>query len=214
MDKPDGIYVIRPQAAEAFIEQLEIRKFFGVGKVTEKKMHALGIFTGADLKRLSEVQLQTEFGQTGGYYYRVARGIDDRPIRTHRVRKSIGKETTFEGNLTDKAAIWQTLLGIAERLEVILDAKKLRAKTVTLKVKYSDFQLNTRSKTTTFGCTSKQEISAILPELLRKTEVGKRPIRLIGISLANLQATNQNEDPSKRLISSSQGREDPQLGLF
>jgi DNA polymerase-4 len=214
MDKPDGIYVIRPEAAEAFIEQLEIRKFFGVGKVTEKKMHALGIFTGADLKRLSEVQLQTEFGQTGAYYYRVARGIDDRPIRTHRVRKSIGKETTFEGNLTDKAAIWQTLLGIAERLEVILDAKKLRAKTVTLKVKYSDFQLNTRSKTTTFGCTSKQEISAILPELLRKTEVGKRPIRLIGISLANLQATNQNEDPSKRLISSSQGREDPQLGLF
>jgi len=103
MDKPNGLYVIRPEAAEAFIEQLDIRKFFGVGKVTEKKMHALGIYTGADLKRLSEVELQTEFGSSGAYYHRVARGIDERPVQAHRVRKSIGKETTFEGNVTNKA---------------------------------------------------------------------------------------------------------------
>ena len=87
MDKPNGLYVIRPEAAEAFVEQLDIRKFFGVGKVTEKKMHALGIYTGADLKRLSLVELQTEFGSSGAYYYRVARGVDERPVRTHRVAK-------------------------------------------------------------------------------------------------------------------------------
>jgi len=214
MDKPDGIYVIRPENAETFIEQLNIRKFFGVGKVTEKKMHSLGIYTGADLKRLSEVELQTEFGQTGAYYHRVARGIDERPVRPHRVRKSIGKETTFEGNVVDKAAIWQTLLGITERLEVILESKQLLAKTVTLKVKYSDFQLNTRSKTTALGCVSGQEISAVLPELLRKTDVGKRPIRLIGISLANLHSIDESERLNKSSSRSGQFIEDPQLGLF
>ncbi len=210
MDKPDGLYVIRPEAAEAFVEQLEIRKFFGVGKVTEKKMHRLGIYTGADLKRLSEVELQTEFGQSGAYYHRVARGIDERPVRSNRVRKSIGKETTFEGNVTNKASIWQTLLGIAERLEVILESKQLRARTVTLKVKYSDFQLNTRSKTEPLGVVSKEGISGILPELLRKTEVGKRPIRLIGITLANLQLIDQE------VVSQDSNRvtDDPQLGLF
>ena len=210
MDKPDGLYVIRPEAAEAFVEQLEIRKFFGVGKVTEKKMHGLGIYTGADLKRLSEVELQTEFGQSGAYYHRVARGIDDRPVRSHRVRKSIGKETTFEGNVTNKASIWQTLVGIAERLEGILESKQLLAKTVTLKVKYSDFQLNTRSKTETLGFISKEEITGVLPELLRKTEVGKRPIRLIGITLANLRSSDQDEASPKPQGTS----EDRQLGLF
>ncbi|MFT6407335.1 MAG: DNA polymerase-4 [Arenicella sp.] len=214
MDKPDGIYVIRPEAAEAFVEQLDIRKFFGVGKVTEKKMHALGIYNGADLKRLSELELQIAFGQTGGYYHRVARGIDERPVSSHRVRKSIGKETTFEGNVINKAVIWQTLLGIAERLEEILESKQLLAKTVTLKVKYSDFQLNTRSKTSDLGCISKQEISAVLPELLRKTEVGKRPIRLIGISLANLQSTDESEERSKPPSSRQKSLEDTQLGLF
>ena len=210
MDKPNGLYVIRPEAAEGFIEQLDIRKFFGVGKVTEKKMHKLGIYTGADLKRWSEVELQTEFGQSGAYYYRVARGIDERPVRPHRIRKSIGKETTFSSNLLDKAEIWQTLLGIAERIETILESKQLMAKTVTLKVKYSDFTLNTRSKTHNIGLVSKEQISGALPELLRKTEVGSRPIRLIGITLASLQSVNEQDKAAKPQSVS----ENPQLGLF
>jgi DNA polymerase-4 len=106
------------------------------------------------------------------------------------------------------------LLGIAERLEGILESKQLLAKTVTLKVKYSDFQLNTRSKTTALGCISRQEISAVLPELLRKTEVGKRPIRLIGISLANLHSTDESLALKTSSGSSEQFTEDPQLGLF
>jgi DNA polymerase-4 len=210
MDKPDGLYVIRPEVAEIFVEQLDIRKFFGVGKVTEKKMHALGIYTGADLKKKSEVELQTEFGQSGSYYHRVARGIDERPVRSHRIRKSIGKETTFEGNVVNKAPIWKTLLGIAERLEATLESKQLLARTITLKVKYSDFELNTRSKTELGGFISKDDISGVLPELLRKTEVGKRPIRLIGITLANLRSTNESAGSSEI----APAEDHPQLGLF
>lgn len=209
MDKPDGIYVIRPEAAEDFIDALDIRKFFGVGKVTEKKMHAIGIYTGADLKRLSEVELQTEFGQSGAYYYRVARGVDDRPVRAHRVRKSIGKETTFDSNVVNKVPIWQTLVGIAERLEGILEHKQLSAKTITLKVKYSDFQLNTRSKTDALGFMSKESMTGALPELLKKTDVGTRPIRLIGITLANLQKADDEEGSALQKAQQHQ-----QLGLF
>ena len=210
MDKPNGLYVIRPEAAEAFIEQLDIRKFFGVGKVTEKKMHAIGIYTGADLKRLTEVELQTEFGQSGAYYYRVARGIDERPVRAHRIRKSIGKETTFDSNIVNKAAVWQTLLGIAERLESILEEKQLMAKTITLKIKYSDFELNTRSKTDVRGFTSKESMTGTLPELLKKTEVGTRPIRLVGVTLANLhKAGDQGKRDALEKI-----QENRQLGLF
>jgi DNA polymerase-4 len=210
MDKPNGLYVIRPEAAEAFIEQLDIRKFFGVGKVTEKKMHAIGVYTGADLKRLTEVELRTEFGQSGAYYYRVARGIDERPVRAHRVRKSIGKETTFDSNIVSKAAVWQTLLGIAERLESILEEKQLMARTITLKIKYSDFELNTRSKTEALGFASKESMTGTLPELLKKTEVGTRPIRLVGITLANLHKSGEQD--RQGIIEKVQ--ENRQLGLF
>lgn len=208
MDKPDGLYVIRPEAASAFVEQLEIRKFFGVGKITEKRMHALGIYTGADLKKLSEVQLQTEFGATGSYYYQVARGVDKRPVRASRQRKSLGNETTFEHNLLDKKEIWQTLQNIASTLEGYLQNKSLLAYTLTLKLRYSDFTIITRSKTRKQPYVSCEDICAELPELLRKTEVGRRPIRLIGITLAKLASAQDNELETKVSMDSSQ------LGLF
>ena len=211
MDKPDGLYVIRPEAAAAFIEQLEIRKFFGVGKVTEQKMHKLGIFTGADLKSLDKSQLQQYFGRSGDYYYNIARGIDDRPVRARRERKSIGAETTFEKNLLDKALIWQKLLGLCERIERSLEDKNRQAKTVTLKVKYSDFTLNTRSKTGANAVLSKAQISEILPELLKKTEVGQRPIRLIGVSVSNLSKLGEPDVDSNAQTSDQAGQ---QLGLF
>ncbi len=210
MDKPDGLYVIRPESAEAFVEQLEIRKFFGVGKVTEQKMHGLGIYTGADLKRFSEVELQTEFGQSGQYYYRVARGIDERPVRAHRTRKSIGNETTFESNILDKALIWQTLQRLAERVEAILESKQMAARTITLKLRYADFQLNTRSKTEPSLIVSKEDMLGLLPNLLRKTDAGTRAIRLIGITLSNLEKL----DDSGSVAPASEVREHPQLGLF
>ncbi|GHA10284.1 DNA polymerase IV [Arenicella chitinivorans] len=210
MDKPDGLYVIRPELAQRFIDQLPIRKFFGVGKVTEQKMHRLGIFTGADLKARTELELQTAFGQSGGYYYRVARGIDDRPVRAHRVRKSLGKETTFSRDVTDKKFIWQTLLELAESLETALENKQMMARSLTLKLRYADFKLITRSKTGISLYTSAEDIVGDLPELLRKTEAGARPIRLIGITLSNLY--KHIDEQSKSAV--SEVRDSPQLGLF
>ena len=209
MDKPDGLYVIRPEAAADFVEKLEIRKFFGVGKVTEKRMNALGIYTGADLKKLNEVQLQTEFGASGSYYYQVARGVDLRPVRASRQRKSIGSETTFANNLVDKKEIWQTLENLASKLEGHLHSKSLLAYTLTLKIRYSDFTLITRSKTRQRAYVGSQDICNELPELLRKTEVGTRPIRLIGVSLAKLKAI-QDDAPNDKTLA----KDSSQLGLF
>ncbi len=211
MDKPDGLYVIRPEAADAFIEQLEIRKFFGVGKVTEKKMHKRGIFTGADLKALDKAKLTQYFGRSGDYYYNIARGIDDRPVRVHRERKSIGAETTFEKNLLNKAQIWQKLLSLCERVERTLQTKGLQARTVTLKVKYSDFTLNTRSKTSLSAVQNQAHLIEVLPELLKKTEVGSRPIRLVGVSVSTLSKRGEDEAHSSQSLNIEQGK---QLGLF
>lgn len=211
MDKPDGLYVIRPEVAQEFIEQLEIRKFFGIGKVTEKKMQALGIYHGSDLKALSQLQLQTQFGSSGDYYYNIARGIDERPVRPHRTRKSIGSETTFDHNLKDKKQIWQTLQSLASSVAESMEKRNLGARTVTLKVRYADFQLITRSKTDDELTQSRQQILDILPELLKKTEVGTRPIRLIGVTLANLK---EMVEESEQQTVGPTIVDDPQLGLF
>ncbi|GAA6138010.1 DNA polymerase IV [Arenicella sp. 4NH20-0111] len=210
MDKPDGLYVIRPESAEQFIESLEIRKFFGVGKVTEKKMQKLGIFTGADLKALNKQQLQAYFGRSGAYYYNIARGVDERPVRSHRVRKSIGAETTFEQNIVDKSVIWQTLLRLCERVHGVLSDKKMDARTVTLKVKYSDFTLNTRSKTLSESFSDKDHISGVLPELLKKTQAGSRPVRLVGVSVSNLTLKREPDSP----VWPAKPTPGSQLGLF
>ncbi len=209
MDKPDGLFVIRPENAQAFIEQLEIRKFFGVGKVTEKKMQRLGIYTGADLKKLSKVKLQEYFGRSADYYYNIARGIDERPVRTHRVRKSIGAETTFEHDMLDKAAIWDTLQKLAERVEKSLDSKRMVARTITLKVRYADFTLNTRSQTHDSAFVTKDEMLVLLPPLLKKTDVGRRPIRLIGMSVSKLFERQEKTTADLSLKQSGH-----QLGLF
>ena len=211
MDKPDGLYLIRPEAAESFIEQLEIRKFFGIGKVTEKKMQSLGIFVGADLKRLSKIQLQTQFGKSGNYYYNIARGIDERPVRAHRVRKSLGNETTFENNVTDKKEIWQTLQRLSTKLAEMTKKRNLVARTLTLKVRYADFKLITRSKTPEQPMQSLEDILKTLPELLQKTEVGHRPIRLIGVTFANFR---DNAGTASYNTKSQVVLENPQLGLF
>lgn len=210
MDKPDGIYIIRPEAADAFIEQLNIRKFFGVGKVTEKKMHKLGIYTGADLKALTEAQLKAYFGRSGEYYYRIARGIDNRPVRKHRVRKSIGAETTFETNLIDKNLIWKELVKLTAKVEAALNTRRMMARTITLKVRYADFSINTRSKTIVEPIKTKDEILTVFPELLDKTEVGQCPIRLIGVSLSNLIANDLRQISTEIDVMPTGS----QLGLF
>ncbi|MFW5427158.1 MAG: hypothetical protein ACKE8R_07885, partial [Methylophagaceae bacterium] len=149
--------------------------------------------------------------QTGDYYYNIARGIDDRPVRAHRTRKSVGNETTFENNLRDKKQIWSTLKRLANNVSEVMNKKNLVARTLTLKVRYSDFQLITRSKTCEQPIQTQDEILEVLPELLKKTEVGKRPIRLIGVTFANLQTIEGESDDNTTIDQVNEGQ---QLGLF
>lgn len=186
MDKPDGLYVILPEQAESFISALPIRKFFGVGKVTEQKMLGLGIETGADLRKWDELKLSRFFGKSGSYYYRIARGIDERAVQTSRVRKSIGKETTFSTDLTDLGEIHQKLVAIAEKITALIQERELVAKTLTLKVKYQDFILNTRSRSLDGYFEKLDHILDELPALLDRTELGVRPCRLLGLSFSGL----------------------------
>ena len=204
MDKPNGLYVIKPENAEAFIEKLEVRKFFGVGKVTEAKMHRLNIFTGLDLKKQSIGFLAQHFGNSAQHYYNIARGIDERPVKSQRTRKSIGKETTYSQDILDKVTIWETLDGIVQRVIDVLENKEMVARTLTLKVKYRDFKQITRSKTVMTDLCSKQQLLDLLPELLRKTDVGLVPIRLIGVSLSSLKDKKNTDTIEGKL----------QLGLF
>jgi DNA polymerase-4 len=186
MDKPDGIYVIRPEQGEAFVATLPVGKFYGVGKVTEKKMKTLGIHTGADLRLRSVSMLQTHFGKAASYYYHIARGIDERRVISHRQRKSIGAETTFENDLTDTAEMLEQLKRLAERIGDNLASKQLQAKTLTIKVKYHDFHQVTRSKTVDGVISSYQDIEKWLSYLLAKTEAKTRSVRLLGVSVSSL----------------------------
>lgn len=185
MDKPDGLYVIRPEQAIEFIRTLAIRKFFGVGKVTEQKMHQHNILTGLDLERYSEAELCQMFGKAGSYYYKIVRGIDNRPVVSNRKRKSIGKETTFGDDLTDMNAINDHFAKLVDRVHNILQERKLFAGTITIKVKYHDFTQITRSISPDRAIQDLYSLKASLPKLIDKTELGNRPCRLLGVSVSN-----------------------------
>ncbi len=186
MDKPDGLFVITPQQGERFVETLPIRKFHGVGRVTEQKMKTLGIETGADLKRRSLEELVEVFGKVGGYYYDAAHGVDDRPVEPGRVRKSVGSETTFEKDLRKPEDMLAQLRDRAARVSEILVAKELTGRTVTVKVKFSDFSLVTRSHTLDHTLSGRNEMLSLLPGLLEKTGAMQYPVRLLGVSVSNL----------------------------
>ena len=193
MDKPDGLYVIRPEQADEFVQSLPIRKFFGVGKVTEQKMQSMGIRTGADLRAHSETDLIRMFGKAGRYYFKIARGDDDRTVKPNRERKSIGTETTFARDLIDLSEIRQQLNALAEKIAELASKRQLMAKTLTLKVKYEDFTLITRASSQHTSdqryYSSVLEITERLDELIEKTELGHRPCRLLGLSLSNFHST-------------------------
>ena len=144
LEKPDGLTVIRPDQAEAFIATLPVERFFGVGPVTAKKMTSSGIHTGQDLRDRSEAELVRLFGKAGHHYHRISRGIDEREVKPDRPHKSIAAETTFEADLTDPKEMLQRLQPLAERVIERSNAAKAYGRTVTLKIKYRDFTINTR----------------------------------------------------------------------
>ena len=185
MNKPDGITVITPDMADEFIDRLPIRKFFGVGKVTEEKMLSLGIKTGADLKKYKKEQLIQIFGKSGSYFYDIAQGLDDRPVEPNRIRKSIGKETTFLEDIDDTDQMLEILEDIAVRLENSLEKREAKGRTITLKMKYFDFQSITRSVTIDEPADSASVIMKYVRPLLSKTEAGEKKVRLLGISISN-----------------------------
>ena len=192
MNKPNGMTVILPEEAEAFVESLAIEKFHGIGKVTAAKMHSLGILTGADLKQRSLNFLVKSFGKAGHYYYSIARARDERAVEANRIRKSIGAENSFAEDLRDKATIIIKLEQIAQTLKKRIDRYQASGKTLTLKVKFSDYQQITRSRTFENCINSLDAITTEAVELLKIVELEGKSIRLLGISLSNL-------DNSKKL---------------
>ncbi len=184
-NKPNGITVIPPDRADDFIDRLPIRKFHGVGQATEKKMRELGIRTGRDLKAFRKEDLIRYFGKSGNYFYAIAHGQDERPVNPERVQKSLGKETTFDEDLADRNRMLEILTHIAERLEGLIQKNDIHGMTVTLKVKYADFQCITRSITDTEPVRDAQRMMAHVRLLLENTEAGPRKVRLLGITISN-----------------------------
>ncbi len=190
-NKPNGMTVILPEDAIDFVENLPIEKFHGIGKVTATKMHDLGIRTGADLKERELEFLVQQFGKVGKYYYKIARAQDDRAVEPNRIRKSIGAENSFAEDLSDKATILQELEQIAQTLQERLEKHQASGRTLTLKVKFSDYQQITRSKTLLTPISELNEIITQAIALFEAIELGDRNIRLLGISLSNLGNTKK-----------------------
>jgi DNA polymerase-4 len=191
--KPDGLFFIPPEKAATFIEKLPIEKFFGVGKVTAKKMHDMGIRNGFDLKQWSEVDLIQKFGKVGTYYYQISRGIDNRDVNPVRIRKSLGAENTFPEDLNDMRSINRELEKILTVLIRRMKRTNTKGKTLTLKVKYTDFQQITRSQTMPEWLEQEEDIRNLYLKMLQGLEL-RQGIRLLGLSLSNLNHEIEKKD--------------------
>ncbi len=190
INKPNGQKTINPDEVLAFLEELPIRKFYGVGKVTTEKMYQLGIFTGLDLKNKPLEFLEKHFGKSGSYYYNVVRGIHNSEVKVNRIAKSVAAEHTFDENLSSEIFMAEKLEQIAVVLEKRLKRNNVAGKTVTLKIKYSDFTQQTRSKTLPYFISDKSLLFETAKELLYQ-EKPKDSVRLLGISLSNLNTESK-----------------------
>ncbi|OAB80325.1 DNA polymerase IV [Cochleicola gelatinilyticus] len=185
INKPNGQKTVPPEDVIEFLENLDVKKFYGVGKVTKEKMYRHGIYTGKDLKGKSLEYLSEHFGKSGAYYYHVVRGIHNSTVKPSRTRKSLAAERTFSENISSELFMMERLEDIAEEVERRLAKSKVAGKTITLKIKYSDFTLQTRSKTLPFYTATKSLIVNTVKDLLYQ-EPMKESVRLLGISLSNL----------------------------
>jgi DNA polymerase IV len=184
--KPSGLTLITPEQSEAFIAELPIGKFHGIGEATERKMKELGIHTGKDLRERDEVDLVRFFGKSGHFYFRIARGIDDRPVEPHRTRKSVGAENTYAEDIADLDVMMDRLMDIAHTLEMRMERANASGRTITLKVRYDDFEIATRSMTLASEVRESEVLYRTACNLLPLTEAGNRKVRLLGISVSNL----------------------------
>ncbi|WP_299108642.1 DNA polymerase IV [uncultured Winogradskyella sp.] len=190
-NKPNGQKTVNPEDVLQFLEDLDIRKFYGVGKVTAEKMYQKGIFTGKDLKSKSIEYLDEHFGKSGRYYYHVVRGIHNSEVKPNRIRKSLAAERTFSENLSSEIFMLEKLEHIAEEVSKRLNKNKVTGKTITLKIKYSDFTLQTRSKTLPYFVSEKAIIIETAKDLLYQDTLNNS-VRLLGISMSNLNTDSKN----------------------
>lgn len=191
--KPNGFFVIKPDEAIKFIEKLKIEQFFGVGKVTAKKMHENGIYTGYDLKQISEQRLTRLFGKIGKTYYQNARGIDLREVNAKRIIKSISAETTFNQDKNDIVLLIMELYHVAQEVIERIKEENFRGKTITLKVKFSDFKIITRSKTLPHSIDNFQVFWKESKTLLKNCDFKGKSIRLLGLGISNEEKKQTNQ---------------------
>jgi len=191
--KPDGLFIIKPGDAEKFIDELPIEKFYGIGKVTADKMHKLGIHKGGDLKKWDIPDLIRNFGKAGKFFYDIVRGIDDRPVETEAERKSVGTELTYEKDLTTEFEIVAELYKVEKGLMRRLKDAGTTGRTVTLKVKFSDFRQITRSKTVPCYIRDFETLHKEVTDIRKSLNLKGERIRLMGVTLSNLESEDSEE---------------------
>ncbi len=197
--KPAGLTVIRPIDAEKFIEDLPIGKFFGIGKVTEMRMKEMGINCGRDLKERSYDFLMNHFGKAGRFYYKIVRGIDNRPVESRRIRKSIGKERTFSSDIIETDKLKGIISSLTDEVTEYMQHRGIKGKTVSIKVKYDDFEVATRSRSLDSYVNDERTIYSTAVELMDSTEAGLRRVRLMGVTMSNLD-NSQCDDENQLLL--------------
>ena len=185
-NKPDGLCVITPEKGPAFVATLPVARFHGVGPKTAAKMERLGIFTGADLAAWSREQLDAHFGSSGEWYWKIARGIDERPVRPDRPYKSVSAERTFDSDLADPAALAAELERVAGFAWARVERAAVSGRTVTLKVKFADFTIITRSKSFTLPVADRAAFTKAGQGMLAALMPAPKGIRLLGLGLHNL----------------------------
>jgi DNA polymerase-4 len=191
--KPDGLFLIPPEEAEKFIEKLPIEEFYGIGRVTAEKMHKLGIHNGADLKKWDLSSLIRNFGKAGKFYYDISRGTDERPVETEAERKSIGTELTYEKDLTTGFEIIAELYKVEKELMERLESSGSAGRTVTLKIKFSDFRQITRSKTLRHYIRDFETLHREVSEIRKSLKLEGTKIRLLGVSISSLESDDSEE---------------------
>lgn len=192
--KPDGLFVITPRMGPAFVEKLPVGRFHGIGPATSAKMHRLGIYSGSDLRAQSLAFLKQHFGKSGPHYYWISRGIDRRPVKPDRVRKSLGAENTFFEDLWDFETMKQALQPILEKVWQRSLQAGAKGRTVTLKVKYADFEQITRSRTLLHPVSSREELEATSLALLAPLLPPSKGVRLLGVTLSSLLPPEEEKD--------------------
>lgn len=203
MNKPDGLTFIGPSKIESFMEKLPVERFFGVGKVTAKKMKSMQLHTGADLKRLTEQDLVRYFGKAGKFYYTIVRGIDNRAVQSERQTKSLAAEDTFEHDLITVEEMHTELSKLADKVAIRLNKHQLKGRTITLKLKYSDFKQVTRNQSFPHPVSDYQIIIDTAKQLLENIDLVDKKVRLLGISLSNfneIQIHPRTGDPYQLLL--------------